>query len=100
MPVRAIDPEDRRERKWFVALEHGLLGGEPLFVREFDSDMHKRLRGRSPFLRGDDRAFFVASNGRYVARCAALVNRRWQRDKGDQAGFIGHFAAAQGRAPR
>ncbi len=98
MPVRAIDPEDRAQRKRFVDLEHELLGREPLFVREFDSDLHKRLRGRSPFYQEMERAFFVASNGRDLARCAALVNHRWQRDKGDRAGFVGYFAAAPGRA--
>jgi GNAT superfamily N-acetyltransferase len=41
-------------------------------------------------------AWFVASNGRDVARCAAFVNRRWQRERDPDAGFIGYFAAAPG----
>lgn len=92
--VRRIDPENRRERKRFVALEHELLGDEPLYVPEIAADVNKRLRGRSPFYEEMEHALFLASNGCDVARCAALVNRRWQRDKDEQAGFIGYFAAA------
>jgi GNAT superfamily N-acetyltransferase len=47
MPVRHIDPEDKREPRRFVALEHELFGSEPLFVPEIASDVEKRLRGRS-----------------------------------------------------
>lgn len=94
MPVRQIDPEDNRELKRFVALERELLGSEPLYVPEIAADVRKHLRGRSAFYQEMEHWLFVASNGRDVARCAAFVNRRWQRDKGDQAGFIGYFAAA------
>ena len=94
MPVRQIAPEDRRERKRFVALEHELLGSEPLFVPEIASEVDKRLRGRSPFYEEIDHALFISGAGRDLARCAAFVNRRWQRDKGEDAGFIGYFAAA------
>jgi GNAT superfamily N-acetyltransferase len=94
MPVREIDPNDRRERRRFVALEGRLLGTEPLYVPEIASDVDKHLRGRSPFYEEMEHTLFVASNGRDVARCAAFVNRRWQRDKDERAGFIGYFAAA------
>jgi GNAT superfamily N-acetyltransferase len=94
MPVRQIAPEDKRQRKRFVKFEHELLKDERLFVPEIASDVDKRLRGRSPFYEEMEGAFFVASNDRDVARCAALVNRRWRRNKGDDAGFIGYFAAA------
>jgi GNAT superfamily N-acetyltransferase len=96
MPVRQVDPEDKRERKRFVAFERELLGSEPLYVPEIASDVNKRVRGRSPFYEEMEHSLFVASNGRDLARCAALVNRRWQRDKGEEAGFIGYFAAAPG----
>lgn len=96
MPVRQVAHEDKRERNRFVALEYELLAGEPLFVPEIAADVDKRLRGRSPFYEEMAHSLFVASNGRDVARCAAFVNRRWQRDKGDDAGFIGYFAAARG----
>ncbi|MEK6272729.1 MAG: GNAT family N-acetyltransferase [Actinomycetota bacterium] len=96
MPIREIAPDDKRERKRFVALEHELLRSEPLFVPETESDVDKRLRKASPFYEEMEHALFVASNGRDVARCAAFVNRRWQRDRGEDAGFIGYFAAAPG----
>jgi GNAT superfamily N-acetyltransferase len=94
MPVRQIDPNEKRERKRFVALERELLSREPLFVPEIESDVDKRLRGHSPFYEEMEHTLFLASNGRDLARCAALVNRRWQRDTDEQAGFIGYLAAA------
>jgi GNAT superfamily N-acetyltransferase len=95
MAVREISPEDKPERKRFVALERELYGGEPLFVPEIESDVHKRLRGRSPFYEQMEHTLYLAdSGGRDVARCAALINRRWQTDKQDRAGFVGYFAAA------
>jgi hypothetical protein len=93
MPVSEIAPEDKRQRKRFVALEHHILGNEPLFVPETEADVDKYLRGRSPFYEEMDHTMFIASNGRDLARCAAFVNRRWQRDRGDEAGFIGYLAA-------
>jgi GNAT superfamily N-acetyltransferase len=93
--IREIDPDERRERKRFVRLERELLGSEPLYVPEIAADVDKYLRGRSPFYEEMDHALFVASDGRDVARCVAFVNRRWQRDKGENAGFIGYFAAAR-----
>lgn len=94
MPVRQLALDDRRGRRRFVRLERELLGSDPRYVPELASDINKRLRRRSPFYEEIEHALFVASNGRDVARCAALLNRRWQRDKGDDAGFIGYFAAA------
>lgn len=96
MPVREIDPAARREVRRFVDLERELLSVEPLHIPEIGSDVSKQLRGRSAFYEDMEHALFIASNGSDVARCAAFVNRRWQRDKGEKAGFIGYFAAAPG----
>lgn len=96
MPVREVAPDDKRERKRFVALEQELFGGEPLLVPDVASDVDKRLRGHSAFYEEMEHALFLASNGRDVARCAAFINRRWQRDRGEAAGFIGYLAAAPG----
>jgi ribosomal protein S18 acetylase RimI-like enzyme len=95
LAVRRIDPEDRRDLKCFAGLEYELLRTEPLYVPELTSDLRKRLRGRSAFYEEMQHAAFVASNGRDVARCVAFINGRWQRDSGEQAGFIGCFAAAR-----
>ncbi len=94
MTIAEIDPGDRRERKRFVRIEPELLASEPLYVPEIAADVSKHLRGRSPFYEEMEHTLFVAWNGADVARCAAFVNRRWQRDKDEQAGFIGYFAAA------
>jgi GNAT superfamily N-acetyltransferase len=94
--LRQIAPDDKRERKRFVALERELVGSDPLFVSEIDADVDKRLSGRSAFWQETDHALLVASAGRDVARCAAMVNRRWQRGGREDVGFIGYFAAAPG----
>ncbi|MEA2320399.1 MAG: hypothetical protein QOD81_249 [Solirubrobacteraceae bacterium] len=100
MPTRArsreVAPGDRRERRRFIALERELVGGDPLFVSEIDADVDKRLRGRSAFWEETEHTLLVASEGRDVARCAPMVNRRWQRGGRDDVGFIGYFAAAPG----
>src|SRR5947209_5179642 len=92
--VMEIAPENKRERKRFVMLEPDLFRDEPLYVPPTASDVNKYMRGRSPFYDEMEYSLFVASNDRDVARCAPLINHRWQRDKGDNAGFIGYFAAA------
>ena len=97
MAVEQLDPRDRRARKEFIKLEHRLLADEPRFIFVTDSDVDKQLGGKSPFFEETDHTLFVASNGSgEVARCAALVNRRWQRHHGEQAGAIGYFAAGSG----
>jgi ribosomal protein S18 acetylase RimI-like enzyme len=95
--VRELAVDDKRERRRFVTLERELVGAEPLFVGETDRDVDKRLGGRSAFCDETDRTLLVASDGRDVARCAPMLNRRWQRHGArDDTGFIGYFAAAPG----
>lgn len=76
------------------------MGGHEFFTSEVDTDMVKRLEGKSAFF-ADNIAFelYIAQrDGRDVARCAALVNRRYQAAKGEAVGFIGFFAAAPDHA--
>jgi ribosomal protein S18 acetylase RimI-like enzyme len=94
--VVALAVADKRERKRFIALERGLVGGDPLFVAEIDADLQKRLGGRSAFWQETEHTLLVASNGHDVARCAPMINRRWQRGGREDVGFIGYFAAAPG----
>jgi len=95
--VTEISPDDKRGRKRFIALEGELVGGDPLYVAEIEGDLGKRLRGRSAFFEECDHTLLVASDGRDVARCAPIVNRRWQDHRGRAGtGFIGYFAAAPG----
>ena len=93
--LREIATSDGKALKRFVSLERELLGSYPQFVSEFESDAIKRLSGQSAFF--DEMAYtlFVASDGgRDVARCAALINGKYQRAKNEAVGFIGNFAAA------
>jgi GNAT superfamily N-acetyltransferase len=85
---------DRRSLRRFVRLERELNEGRRLFWSEPDSDHVKRLSGRSTLTAHSDMQAFVARNGRPRARCAAIINRRWQDDNEDLAGGIGYFAAA------
>jgi ribosomal protein S18 acetylase RimI-like enzyme len=97
LPVEVLMPDRRRDRRRFVALEREVMRGEPLHVPELRSSVSGYLRGRSPFYEEIEHALFIASNGR--ARSAAMINRRWQRDKGEDAGFVGYFAAAPDAGP-
>jgi GNAT superfamily N-acetyltransferase len=93
--VRKLSYSDRRALKHFVELERKLVGSNPLFVSELDSDVIKRLSGKSVFYRVMERQLFVVSNGHQdVARCAALINPNYQKTKNEAVGFIGFFAAA------
>jgi len=94
--VREIAADDARGRKRFIALERELVGSDPLFVAEIAADVDKRLSGRSPFSEETEHTLLIASNGRDVARCAPMINRRWQRGGREDVGFIGYFAAAPG----
>lgn len=92
--VKEIPTFDKRALKSFVALERRFVGSNPLFVSDIDEDVINRLSGRSSFFSNMERTLLVASNGSQdVARCAALINHRYQQAKGEAVGFIGHFAA-------
>jgi hypothetical protein len=76
MAVREVDPQDRRELNRFIRMERELVGTHPLFVGELlDSDVRKRLTGKSEFSREMSCALFATER----ARAAAIVNPRWQR---------------------
>jgi hypothetical protein len=94
--VSQIGVKDARGRKQFIGLERELVGRDPLFVADIDADVNKRLSGRSAFSEKTEHTLLVASNGRAVARCAPMINRRWQRGGREDVGFIGYFAAAPG----
>jgi GNAT superfamily N-acetyltransferase len=94
--VTELAARDKRARKRFIRLERALVGGGPLFIAESDGDVDKRLSGRSAFNAETEGTLLVASNGVDVARCAPMINRRWQRGGREDTGFIGYFAAAPG----
>ena len=98
--VRDISVSNREALKNFVALERELLGSYPLYILEMESDLFKRLSGQSAFFTEMTYRLFVASDGNQdVARCAALINGKYQKAKNEAVGFIGNFAAAPDCGP-
>jgi len=80
-------------------LNEDLSGTILFFVSEIDSNIMYRLRGRSAFFTDVKHALIIASDGtKDVARCAALINRRYQQANDEAVGFIGYFAAAPNAA--
>lgn len=98
MAVSRIDPSDRRSVRRFVALDRELWGHEALHWSESDAHLAKRLRGRSAFSSDIDHAMFALVNdsGHHVGCVVGYVNRRWQRQRGDKAGFVGNLSFAPG----
>jgi GNAT superfamily N-acetyltransferase len=99
--VREVSTSDTGALQSFVALERKLVGSNRLFVSDIDSDVMKRLSGRSAFFSDVEHRLFVASSrSQDVARCVALINLRYQRAKNEAVGFLGHFAAASDSGAR
>jgi GNAT superfamily N-acetyltransferase len=93
--VREITASDKAAVTRFVCLERQFVGSNALFYSESDADIVKALSGRSSFFTEMEHALFVASdNGVDRARCAALINRRYQKAKNEAVGAIGYFAAS------
>jgi ribosomal protein S18 acetylase RimI-like enzyme len=99
--VRQVNISDSKSLKKFVQLERILIGSNPLFISEINSVTKKRLAGYSKFYSDMQYALFVVSNGlQDKARCAAFINRRYQKAKDEAVGFIGYFAAASDAEPQ
>jgi GNAT superfamily N-acetyltransferase len=95
--IQEISTIDRQAMKRFASLERKLLGEYPLYVSNFDTEVIRHLSGNSPAGRRMYITLFIASDGnRDVARCAALINPKYQEAKNEKVGFIGYFAAAPG----
>jgi GNAT superfamily N-acetyltransferase len=98
--IKEISTTDKVALKNFVRLERQFVGSSPQFFSEIDKDVIHRVSGRSSNFSEMEHTLFVASNGSQdVARCAALINRRYQKDKNEAVGFIGYFAAMPDRGP-
>jgi GNAT superfamily N-acetyltransferase len=93
--IQQINPLDKRNVMKFAALERKLLSKYPLAVSYFDDDIFSQLSGKSAYTKDMSIQAFIASNGAdEVARCAAMINPRYQEAKQEKVGFIGYFAAA------
>jgi GNAT superfamily N-acetyltransferase len=95
--IQEISTTDKQAMMRFASLERKLLGGYPLYVSNFDSDLIRNLSGESAFTHKMDISLFISSDGeRDVARCAAFINPEYQEAKNEKVGSIGYFAAASG----
>lgn len=95
--VTAISITDKPALKRFIALERKLMEGNPYYISEIDDDVVKFLTGKNLMARVMEFGLFIASkDGKDVARCAAIINKKFQEEKQAGAGFIGFFAAAAG----
>ncbi len=98
--IRQIHKSDQEELEKFVSLERELLGEYSNFVPRIDDNVIYQLSGESPFFSEMDHTMFIASDGSEdVARCAALINHKYQKAKNEAVGFIGYFAAAPDKGP-
>ncbi len=81
--------EDFREA--FLALPYRLHRGDPAWIPPFRSAMRAQLAPEAPFTRHGDWVHFLAYEGKVpLARCSAMINRRYEPG----LGFIGYFEAA------
>src|ERR1700752_2089737 len=91
MPVREIDPGDKRELNRFVRLERELATDDRLFYCDLDSNVRKYLTRESEFSKDWDLGLFANER----ARAVAIVSPVWQLSQdAPQTGGIGWFAAA------
>jgi hypothetical protein len=94
--VRQIPASDKASVRSFARLERRLNVDRSLYVAPTEADVVKLLTGRSSMHADIEHALFVVTigNGREVACCAAMINRRYQKFHKEAVGFIGYFAAA------
>ncbi|MGH2404863.1 MAG: hypothetical protein ACRDGN_10420, partial [bacterium] len=100
--VRQIAPGNKAAVRSFARLERRLNAERPLSVAPTEADVVKLLTGRSSLHADVEHALFVISNadGREVACCAAMINRRYQQFHKEAVGFIGYFAASNDAGKR
>jgi ribosomal protein S18 acetylase RimI-like enzyme len=69
-----------------------------MYWSELDADLIKRFRGRSAYNRDMNLGLFLleTATGAHIGRAVGYVNKRWQRQRGLEAGFIGNFCFAPG----
>ncbi len=91
MTVREVDLADKSRLNEFIRFERELVGDQPLFTSDLDSEVRKRLSGESELTKEMTLAAFANDRARGVA----IVNPQWQRSHDEpQTGFVGYFAAA------
>jgi GNAT superfamily N-acetyltransferase len=98
--VTSINASDKPSLKRFLSLERRLMKSYPNYISEIDDDVTKVLTRKALAAKEWEICLFIASReNEDVARCAAIINKRFQAQKQPNAGFIGFFAAAQNCEP-
>jgi GNAT superfamily N-acetyltransferase len=100
--VRQIPAGDKAAVRSFARLERQLNAERSLYVAPTEADVVKLLTGGSSLHADVEHALFVVTdgNGREVACCAAMINRRYQQFHKEAVGFIGYFAASNDAGKR
>ena len=100
--VRQIPAGDKGAVRSFASLERRMNAERPLSVAPTEADVVNFLTGRSSLHADIEHALFVATNedGREVACCAAMINRRYQQFHKEAVGFIGYFAVSNDAGKR
>lgn len=94
--ITSVNPADKAALKRFVTLERTLMQSYPKYISEIDEDVVKFLTRKNLMAKEMEFGLFIASkSGRDVARCAAIINKKFQQQKQPGSGFIGFFAAAE-----
>lgn len=80
----------------FLSLPHRLHRGDPAWVPPFRRALRAQLGPDSPFTRHGEWMHFLAYDGKEaVARCSAMINRRYAEPEGQTLGFVGYFEAQE-----
>lgn len=83
---------DPRQLEPFLDLPERLHRGDPAWIPPFREAVRAQLGPEAPFLEHGEWAHFLAYDGtRAVARCSAMINRRYEPG----LGFLGYFEAEE-----
>lgn len=85
--------ESRRSRRDFIELPYRLYRADPFWVPPLRIEQRALLdAGRHPFYReAEIEQFLARSGGRAVGRIAAILDHRYIRHQGENAGWFGFF---------
>lgn len=91
--ILQINTSDKTQLKRFVSLERKLLSANKHYISPVDKDLIKLFTGKNKLYEEVEFALFIArKEGQDIGRCAAIINRKYQRDKKEEVGAIGFFA--------
>lgn len=94
--IHELDIRNKKELNRFVRLERKVLSHYTNYVSPTDKDLINLFTGKTKLFEQVEFALFIATKGGVdMGRCAAIINRKYQRDKNEQVGSIGFFAAKQ-----